>query len=56
MRVDFRVTALVLRTGRQEVGGRCSKPGRDDDTMVNAQEVKLADLREVQEVDLEWCR
>lgn len=45
--------SAVLRKGGQGVEGRCNTLGRDDDTWVTTQEVKMADLRDVQEVNLE---
>lgn len=48
MNVNFRV---ATRMGGQEVRGRCKPPGK-----ITTQEVKMADLRNVQEVDLDRCR
>lgn len=42
--------------GGQEVESRFNIPGRDDDSQVTTQEVKLTDLRDVQGVDLGGCR
>lgn len=41
----------VLRMGGQEVRGRCNPPGN-----ITTKEVKMADLRNVQEVDLDRYR